>query len=137
MESELGCRYSVLLLLPYFDPYFDPVRMLQLDPMHNLYLGTSKMAIHKVWIERNILPPAEVAIINRHLKRIHAPIEIGHVPVNIQSGDAFTAEQWMNWTMYFSVCCLFELLTPNEIECWRHFVLAYRLLYKRNITAED
>ena len=127
MESELGCRYSVLLQLPYFDP----VRMLQLDPMHNLYLGTSKMVIRKVWIERNILPPAKVAIINRRLKRIHVPIEIGRVPVNIQSGDTFTAEQWMNWTMYFSVYCLFELLTPNEIECWRHFVLACRLLYKR------
>ena len=67
MESKLGCRYSVLLQLPYFDP----VRMLQLDPMHNLYLGTSKMVIRKVWIERNILPPAKVAIINRRLKRIH------------------------------------------------------------------
>ena len=128
MESELGCRYSVLLQLPYFDP----IRMLQLDPMHNLYLGTSKMVILKVWIDRNILPPAKVAIINRRLKRIHVSIEIGCVPVNIQSGDTFTAEQWMNWTMYFSVYCLFELLTPNEIECWRHFVLACRLLYEKD-----
>ena len=64
MESELGCRYSVLLLLPYFDP----VRMLQLDPMHNLYLGTSKMVLHRVWIERNILSPAKIAIIYKHLK---------------------------------------------------------------------
>ena len=54
MESELGCQYSVLLLLPYFDL----VQMLQLDPMHNLYLGTSKMVIHKVWIE-HILSPAK------------------------------------------------------------------------------
>ena len=46
MESELGCRYSVLLLLPYIDP----VQMLQLDPM---YLGISKMVIHRVWIEHN------------------------------------------------------------------------------------
>ena len=133
MESELGCRHSVLLLLPYLDP----IRMLQLDPMHNLYLGTSKMVIRKIWIEHNILSPAKVAIINRRLKRIHVPIGIGRVPVNIHTGDTFTAEQWMNWTMYFSVYCLFELLSPNEIECWRHFVLACRLLYKRNITADD
>ena len=38
MESECGCRPSVLLDLPYFDP----VRMLLLDPMHNLFLGTAK-----------------------------------------------------------------------------------------------
>lgn len=37
-ESELGCRYSCLLQLPYFDA----VRMLIIDPMHNLYLGTAK-----------------------------------------------------------------------------------------------
>ncbi len=37
-ESELGCHYSVILKLPYFDP----VRMLMVDPMHNLFLGGAK-----------------------------------------------------------------------------------------------
>ena len=37
-ESELGCRYSSLLQLPYFDP----VQMLIIDPMHNMYMGTAK-----------------------------------------------------------------------------------------------
>ena len=32
-ESLHGCRYSELLRLPYFDP----VRMLIIDPMHNLF----------------------------------------------------------------------------------------------------
>ena len=43
-ELELGCRYSVLLDLPYFDP----VRMSIIDPMHNLYLGTAKYMLKKV-----------------------------------------------------------------------------------------
>lgn len=37
-ESQYGCRYSVLLKLPYFDP----PRMLIIDAMHNLFLGTGK-----------------------------------------------------------------------------------------------
>ena len=37
-ESELGCRYSSLLDLPYFCP----IEMLLIDPMHNLFLGTAK-----------------------------------------------------------------------------------------------
>ena len=37
-ELQLGCRYSVLVDLPYFDP----IRMLLIDPMHNLYMGTAK-----------------------------------------------------------------------------------------------
>ena len=38
IESEVGCRYYCLLQLPYFDP----VKMTVIDPMHNLYLGTAK-----------------------------------------------------------------------------------------------
>ena len=37
-ESASGCRYSVLLELPYFDA----PRMLIVDPMHNLFLGSAK-----------------------------------------------------------------------------------------------
>ena len=42
-ESELGCRYSTLLQLPYFDA----PRMLIVNPMHNLFLGSAK--IHIGW----------------------------------------------------------------------------------------
>lgn len=38
-----GCRYSVLLRLPYFDP----IRMCTIDPMHNLLLGTARHMISK------------------------------------------------------------------------------------------
>lgn len=36
--TELGCRCSALLDLPYFDP----IRMHVIDPMHNLFLGSGK-----------------------------------------------------------------------------------------------
>ena len=38
LESAEGCRYSCLLKLPYFDA----PRMLSIDPMHNLFLGSGK-----------------------------------------------------------------------------------------------
>ena len=50
-ESEVGCRYFCLLQLPYFDA----VRMLIIDPMHNLYMGTAKYIINGVWMKKNIL----------------------------------------------------------------------------------
>ena len=34
-ESKLGCRYSALVKLPYFNA----PRMLIIDPMHNLFLS--------------------------------------------------------------------------------------------------
>ena len=49
-ESELGCRYSSLLDLPYFDP----PTMLVVDPMHNLFLGVAKHFLKKNFIEEGI-----------------------------------------------------------------------------------
>ena len=49
-ESRSGCRYSELLLLPYFDA----PRMLIIDPMHNLYLGTAKYFFKNILISKGI-----------------------------------------------------------------------------------
>ena len=49
-ESEFGCRYSCLLQLPCFDP----VQMVIIDPMHNLYIGTAKSIVNKIWIENGL-----------------------------------------------------------------------------------
>ena len=45
-ESELGCRYSSLLKLPYFDA----PTMLVIDPMHCLFLGLAKHFVKKVLV---------------------------------------------------------------------------------------
>ena len=50
-ESDLGWRYSSLLDLPYFHP----IEMLLIDPMHNLFLGIAKHFARDLWIERSIL----------------------------------------------------------------------------------
>ncbi len=50
LESEFGCRYTVFLQLPYFDP----TRMLIIDPMHNLFLGIAKR-MKNIWMD-NALP---------------------------------------------------------------------------------
>ena len=44
-ESRLGCRYSVLLELPSFQP----IEMLLIDPMHNLFLGTAKEGLVEIY----------------------------------------------------------------------------------------
>ena len=46
-----GCRYSVLLSLPYFNP----IRMLAIDPMHTLFLCVAKHFLSKVLISKNLL----------------------------------------------------------------------------------
>ena len=50
LESEYGCRYSCLINLKYFDP----IRMLIIDPMHNLFLGSGKHMI-KLWLKSGLM----------------------------------------------------------------------------------
>ena len=49
-ETKFGLRYSILVSLPYFDP----VRFHTIDPMHNLFLGTTKHVM-KVWMQTNLI----------------------------------------------------------------------------------
>lgn len=51
LESALGCRYSELVKLPYFDA----PKMLVVDPMHNLFLGTAKHFLKSVWMQKVII----------------------------------------------------------------------------------
>lgn len=44
IESNTGYYYSVLLKLPYFDS----TRMLIVDPMHNMFLGTAKHVLKAI-----------------------------------------------------------------------------------------
>ena len=36
-------------------PYFNPIRIRIIDPMHNLILGTAKRLLKKVWLGGNII----------------------------------------------------------------------------------
>ena len=89
LESEHGCRYSALLELPYFDP----VRMLLIDPMHNLFLGTAKRMTQKIWLERQLITSRDLNTIHKRLRNVALPTDLGRLPVHIESGSTFTAQQ--------------------------------------------
>lgn len=71
-ESELGGRYSSLLQLPYFDP----VRMLAIDPMHNLYLGTAKHISSQIWVKQGMIDGPSLAKINDRIRALVVPSKI-------------------------------------------------------------
>ena len=132
-ELEKGCRYSVLLDLPYFDP----VKMLLIDPMHNLFLGTAKHYMFDILIGRNILGKLELDKIKKRLSRTVVPAGLGRLPTSVNVGTFLTAEQWKNWTIYFSMYCMHDLLPKAKLECWRHYVLACCRLCQYSISNTD
>ena len=106
IEKERGCRYSVLNELPYFDP----PRMCIIDPMHNLLLGTAKNMVG-IWKSKEILTSSDFILIQERANSFITPSNIGRVPSKIASGfSGFTAEQWKNWTVYFSLYALKGIL---------------------------
>ena len=133
-QSESGCRYSVLLRLLYFDP----PRFLIVDPMHNLYLGSAKHYLKKIWLDDGCLSDRDFDTIQQRVDSIITPSGIGRIPHKIRSGFAsFTADQWKNWVNYYSLLTMSNILHGNDLECWRHFVLASRILCSRKLTNTD
>ena len=76
LESKSGCRYSSLLKLPYFDA----PRMLIVDPMHNLFLGTAKHFLKNIWIERGIINEDNFDLIQKRVNEAMVPSGIGRIP---------------------------------------------------------
>lgn len=134
LESELGCRYSLLLELEYFDP----VRMVVIDPMHNIFLGSAKRVMKRLWIDQGILSQAKLLQMQKFVDHVHVPPDIGRIPRKLETGfSGFTAAQFKNWLNLYSIPALFGKVGDHHLECWRHLVLASRLLCKFSVTNTD
>ena len=132
-ESRLGCRYSVLLKLPYFNP----IRMLAIDTMHNLFLGTAKHML-KFWNHSDLVKRSDYVSLQKTVDAIVVSSDVGRIPRKIETWfSSFTADQFKNWVTLFSIPSLHGILDEEHLECWRHFVLARRLLCKNSLSKTD
>lgn len=132
-ETKYGCRYSCLLQLPYFDA----PRMLCIDVIHNLFLGTGKRML-SIWIEQNYLNNSHFLSIQEFIDAMTVPSDIGRIPSKIASRfSGFTADQFKSWITIYSIPALFNILRPEQLECWRHYVLACRILCKQCLSKTD
>lgn len=133
IERTYGCRYSVLLQLPYFDP----IHMCVIDPMHNLLLGTARRMM-SVWKDMGIITQANFTQIQEKVNSFLTPDDVGRIPGKISSGfSSFTAEQWRNWTLIFSSFALKEFLPHQHFQCWLLFVKACHTICRRSIQLEQ
>ena len=96
LARELGCRYTVLLELPYYSS----VEMCVIDPMHNLFLGTAKRVFSK-WIENDIITKAGLETIQSKIDEMFSLSDIGRLPGIIKSNyGGYTAAQWKNFVLF-------------------------------------
>ena len=113
MEAKNGTRYSVLLTLPYFDP----IKYTVIDPMHNLFLGTSKHVMH-IWLEEDIISKNDLATMEKRLKSFRVPHEVGRLPNHLSAFNGFTANQCRSWITLFSPVLLKGIIPDDHLRCW-------------------
>ena len=133
LAKTYGVYYSSLLKLEYFDA----VRFTAIDPMHNLFLGTAKH-LFKLWVEKDILSKKSLQEIDKRISQCDVPTGFGRLPSKIASNyGCYTASQWKNWTLIYSMYCLNGLLPQAHLRCWQTFVLACQYLSQHIISEQD
>ena len=127
-----GVHYSALCKLEYFDC----VRFHVIDPMHNLFLGTAKY-VFKLWAE-NVFSKEQLKELTKKIEELNSATSIGRIPRKIGSNYGnYTAEEWKNWTLTFSMYALYGILPDNQLQVWERFVLACRILCQPVITKQE
>ena len=131
LQSKYGTCYSVLIELPYFSP----VRMEIVHPMHNLILGKHML---NIWKAQTIIDDKRFEQIDQRPQHIKAASDIGKLPTKLVGNNGtFTADERKNWVVLFSICALKGIILENHLKRWRNFVLACRYLCSRLITKND
>ena len=132
-EAKFGCRVSVLLLLEYFDP----VRFVVIDIMHNLYLGTAKH-FFKSLISDEILTPQKLKEIDHLCSAFIVPENTGRLPLNMSSNyGGFKASQWCTWVTVYSAVVLKDLIPNDHLRCWLLYVRACSIISQRFLKKSD
>ncbi len=74
--------------------------------------------------------------VSKSVNSVYIPPGLGRLPSKIMSGFSglTAADQLKNWTNIFSLFALYDHLPSNDLECWRHFVLASRILSQLQVS---
>ena len=133
MESKYGVRYCSLLQLSYYDP----IKFVAVDMMHNLFLGTGKHTF-TTWIELHLISKEDLEAIDTMVNRFVVPSCIGRLPVGFKSNYmGFKASQWSSWILIYSPVILKHLLPQEHYSCWLLFVRACNILSQRILRLSD
>ena len=118
IRRECGVKYSELLLIPHFNI----IRCHIIDPMHCAFLGLAKHTI-QIWKDKGILQANHFKLLQEKVNLIIPPSKIGRIPRKIEcSFVSFTADEWKNWILIYSVFALYGIIDSVHYKCWCLFV---------------
>ena len=84
--------------------------------MQNLYLGSAKHVLKRIWIEQGLLNSKSLDVVQDLIDSILPPPYLGKIPHKIASGcSGFTADQFKNWTNIFSMMVVRDILPAEHL----------------------
>jgi hypothetical protein len=121
-------------------PYFNPIRFLPVDPMHNLFIGIASWIVKRLWLGHGKITLVDLTKIQKHMNNIHPPSEIGRIPHKIDIGEGFsnlTANEWKNFFLIYARVVLWNFLDQEDRKILIHFSQACSILVRRIITLDN
>ena len=94
-------------------PYFDPIRFLVIDLMHNLFLGIAHWIVKRLWIDNEKITKVDLELMEKRAKQIKVPADVERIPYKIATGEGFlgyTADQWKTFIMIYATPIMWDLL---------------------------
>ena len=105
--------------------------------MHNLLLGTAKHMMD-LWKELKVLKKDNFTELQQKVDNIVVPAKVGRIPFKIDSNfSSFTADQWKNWVVIYSLHCLYGMLPSEHYSCWELFVIGCTIMLQPTITLPE
>lgn len=105
--------------------------------MHCLFLGIAKRFFY-VWLSKALIHEGLFSHIQEKVDSFRCPSDIGRIPYKIASKfSGLKADQWKNWTLYFSLFALKGILPHQDYDCWLTFVKTCSLICQRQIAVSQ
>jgi hypothetical protein len=117
--------------------YFNPIRYLIIDPMHNLFLGIAKWIVMKLWIDEKKLTSQNLSLMQERANEIQVPVDIGRLPNKISKGDGFSgfsADQWKTFILIYATSITWDLLKESDRKILANFVRICNILVCRIVS---
>ena len=106
-------------------------------PMHLQFLGISKY-MRNIWKNEQIISDEKLIAIQKRVDSFKTPTSLGRIPFKIASGFSnFSADQWKNWTLYFSLFALKGILPYNHYNLWHKYVKICHTFCTHSISLAD
>ena len=92
----------------------------------------------ELWTGNGILTKESMEEIESRISRFKTPAGTGRLPGRIGSCyGGFTANQWKNWILIYSVVALKGLLPSSHMGCWLLYVNACKMLCKPKLKKDN